>query len=228
METSNQPSMPARLLPNAEIEMHPPEPLPEGVEVITAPAHKPVCVPISVSLTIDELVRDGMRLPHTDHAFRHMMAKLLALQKAITVELPGMLEACPPRNKARGTQEEIMSFCVSIGLPTSDGEWFFNKMMGCGWKNDGKKVVDWQFTCRAWKGKNYFPSQTPQHNGADQKPTPFSLKLQLDAIDERIRRIKRVATEGAFGTTLPENLRGEFKTLAAKRSEIVKKISSLT
>ena len=183
--------MPAKLLPGAEVEMHPPEPLPEGVEVITAPVHKPVCVPISVSLTIDELVRDGMRLPHTDHAFRHMMAKLLVLQRAITVELPGMLEACPPRNKARGTQQEVMSYCVSIGLPTSDGEWFYDKAEGCGWKNAGKKIVDWQATCRAWRRANVFPSQRPARGGIMSASTqPVRSQAQKD-LDIELRRLGR-------------------------------------
>lgn len=61
--------------------------------------------------------------------------------------------------KAKGTLQEVIEYCTSRNLPESDGQWFFDKAEGCGWKNGGKAIVDWQATVRAWSASKYFPSQ---------------------------------------------------------------------
>lgn len=63
-----------------------------------------------------------------------------------------------PKDKAKGTLEAVVAYCVSRGLPESDGQWFFDKAEGCGWKNGGKAIVDWRATVRSWITGNYFPS----------------------------------------------------------------------
>jgi len=60
--------------------------------------------------------------------------------------------------RARGSLEELEKFCLEIGLPATDGEWFFNKCEGNGWLNSGKAIKDWRATIRAWKTAGYLPS----------------------------------------------------------------------
>lgn len=73
-------------------------------------------------------------------------------------------------SKARGTSEECKTFAVGINLPESDGEWFFDKCEGCGWKNDGKPIVDWKATFRAWKRLNLPPSLKQYDRSKTAKP----------------------------------------------------------
>lgn len=72
--------------------------------------------------------------------------------------LPGLEP--PSKSKARGTWDEVAKFFRDqAGLPQSDAEWFFNKCEGCGWKNAGKPILNWEATVRAWKLARIFPSQ---------------------------------------------------------------------
>ncbi len=145
--------MPARLIPGAEIEhVTPPPPMPVLHHAAAAP---------HLIQRVQCLVRDFLRLPHRDPAFQKCMSQLLAFQKHVQGELPGMAEHFAAA-KARGSKAEVESYCVTIGLPSSDGTWFFDKAEGCGWKNNGKAIVDWKATCRAWKGASVFPSQKVQ------------------------------------------------------------------
>ena len=60
-----------------------------------------------------------------------------------------------PIDKSRCTQKEAEAFCVSIGLPASDGE-----AMWLHWEEKKwAKVKDWQLTIRKWKAFGYLPSQ---------------------------------------------------------------------
>lgn len=54
---------------------------------------------------------------------------------------------------------EVVEFCVEIGLTKDDAEWFWYKCEGCGWKNDGRPIADWQATIRSWKKIKIMPSQ---------------------------------------------------------------------
>jgi hypothetical protein len=65
----------------------------------------------------------------------------------------------PAREKARGTVEELVTFCAEIGLPASDAEATFHKWQGNGWKNGQAPIKDWQATIRSWKAAGYMPSQ---------------------------------------------------------------------
>jgi hypothetical protein len=68
----------------------------------------------------------------------------------------------------RPTLPEIVAFCESIGLPTSDGEATSHKWDGNGYTNNGKAIKDWKATIRAWQASKYMPSQKTALNG---KPT---------------------------------------------------------
>ncbi|MDZ4287380.1 MAG: hypothetical protein U0984_05450 [Prosthecobacter sp.] len=61
--------------------------------------------------------------------------------------------------KTRGTRDEVIAYAVELGLPASDGEWFWAKCEGSGWRNDGHAIKDWQATMRAWKLAGYMTSQ---------------------------------------------------------------------
>lgn len=73
-------------------------------------------------------------------------------------------------NKARGTQAEVVALCAELGLSDDDGEWFFLKAEGCGWKNGGKSIVDWRATVRAWQKAGHFPSQKQAKNLHQRRP----------------------------------------------------------
>lgn len=62
-------------------------------------------------------------------------------------------------NRARGVREDVVAYIVNRGLPQTDGEWFFDKMLASGWKNGGEPVKDWQATVRTWQTCGFFPSQ---------------------------------------------------------------------
>lgn len=74
----------------------------------------------------------------------------------------------PIANKGHGSLDEIKAFCASENIPASDAEWFFNKCVGNGWKNNGSAIKDWRATLRAWKAAHYLPSQK---NGARKSET---------------------------------------------------------
>lgn len=67
--------------------------------------------------------------------------------------------------KARCTLSELKEYCVSLGLPESDGEACFNKWEGNGWTNGGKAIKDCKATIRSWKDQGYLPSQKHGVNG---------------------------------------------------------------
>ncbi len=182
--------MPARLDPYTEVEYAAPPPMP-------APATAAgVSVSPMVRQKIDAIVREAMRLGSstssvfTERPFRHLLNELVSLQKLVQGELPGFSEHFAAA-KARGTQQEVEGYCIEIGLKESDGTWFFDKAVGCGWKNAGKAIVDWQATCRAWKTSGYFPSQKQgQRNGSHQggeKPKHWASK-EIDAELAKLRR----------------------------------------
>ena len=55
--------------------------------------------------------------------------------------------------------EEVVAFCVSLGLPANDGESFFHGKEGNGWKNGKSPVVNWKATIRNWKAISEKPSK---------------------------------------------------------------------
>lgn len=71
--------------------------------------------------------------------------------------------------KSRCSLEEARSFCKEIGLPESDGESFFYKCEGNGWRNNTQPIKDWKSTVRHWKIAGYMPSQK-QRQGQFSKP----------------------------------------------------------
>jgi hypothetical protein len=63
--------------------------------------------------------------------------------------------------------DDVVAFCVGLGLPGSDGEATFWKWEGNEWTNNDKPIKNWQATLRQWKSGKWLPSQKAnQENGA--------------------------------------------------------------
>lgn len=58
--------------------------------------------------------------------------------------------------------EEVVTFCATLGLPTSDAESTWHKWEGNGWKSGSQRIKDWRATIRSWKASGYMPSQKQQ------------------------------------------------------------------
>lgn len=120
--------------------------------------------------------------------FRHCAALLAKVDQAITPELPLGL---PPMQKSRGTKEQVVEFCVNVGLTAIDGEWFFEKAEGCGWKNNGVPIVDWRATVRQWKAQgNIFPSHKAAAPGAMSGAEMMIRQKELDTCEVTLGRIR--------------------------------------
>jgi hypothetical protein len=125
-----------------------------------------------------------------------------------------------PANKSKGSIEEVKAFCKSIGLPEADGEWFFYKSEGNGWKNNGVPIKDWKATIRAWRMANHLPSQkNPQP-----KPPPAAISDAQQRIEwnQELTRATRELESLGRASDYPEgsanNVR--IKALRARASAL--------
>jgi hypothetical protein len=75
-----------------------------------------------------------------------------------------VIEPSNTLTRAHGTLGECRAFAEERHLPASDGEAFFDKLTGSGWRNAGQPVRDWRATFRNWQAQGYHPSQ--KINGA--------------------------------------------------------------
>ena len=111
----------------------------------------------------------------------------------------------PKRNKA--TLDEVIAFSKEIDLPQSDGASCFHKWEGNGWTNNGKKIVCWKSTMRAWKTAGYMPSQKNNGFAQPQKPA-MPLKTRAQFIGEAGSRKMKLLP----GETWPKNPDGSDQT----------------
>lgn len=141
----------------------------------------------------------------------------------------GMLQATKlsmPAKSRASCEEIVKAFCLELGLPETDGEWFFAKCEGCGWTNSGKPIKDWKATLRAWKAQGYVPSMKSKTNGhavinglsgADK----VSFNNELERINAKIHELNVQygghQTWDARDITLSNNLK-------ARRREIKEKL----
>jgi hypothetical protein len=107
-------------------------------------------------------------------AARKLVLEMVAI---LVAELPGM----PEKNTARGTREEVIAYCVEKGLAAEDGEWFFDKNEGCGWKLAGRAIANWRSVISAWKRQAIFPSQKQPFG----RPPEKSLLANLADVEVR-------------------------------------------
>jgi hypothetical protein len=85
---------------------------------------------------------------------------------------PSLQEKKVRKQFVKPTREEVERYCREIGLTGEDGEVFFEKKQGQGWKN----VKDWRATIRCWKLEGYHHSQKAGGVNAPAKRMEFSLQ----------------------------------------------------
>lgn len=87
-------------------------------------------------------------------------------------------------SKSSCTKEEIERFCVSLGLPRSDGE-----AMYLHWQEQ-KWPKNWKLTIQKWKSFGYLPSQKIRKTG--QAPLPYQKRQDtINSLNTRKAFLKR-------------------------------------
>lgn len=124
--------------------------------------------------------------------------------------------------KSRGTFEEVSGYAVEIELPATDGDWFFDKMTGSGWRNDGKPVADWKAVMRVWKRLNLFPSLRVA-GGPGINPTVLFIaqSKELDGIEKKLEILE--GNHSGMQNWEQEEL-DERKALRIRRKELKAKM----
>lgn len=127
---------------------------------------------------------------HLDGEFTTALAAIIDVTVCLNEELPGMPESERDTRFKKPSLEEVITYCKTRRITVNDAEWFYDKCVGCGWKNNGKPIVDWQATIRSWYKAGYLPSQktTQQlsrgNNGANPPKTPLSEQNLFSAINK--------------------------------------------
>jgi len=144
----------------------------------------------------------------------------------IQPELPGVAEAAPKPAKSRASLEEVSAFLAEetgLKLTPEDAAWFFNKCEGCGWKNNGKPIVDWKATVRAWQLARIFPSQkfAPKAPG-ETRISPAEMMVrqkELEAAELKLQQIRRWNEPRA---QWPKEDLEKYRLIKARRDELKK------
>ncbi len=114
-------------------------------------------------------------------------------------------------SKSKCTQEEAEQFCVSLGLPRSDGQAMWLHWQEKGWA----KIKDWKLTIRKWKSFGYLPSQKKSKTFGD-KPKPIDpSKLQIAErfkgwVAEKYPDRREEAMKWQVWSEVPDYLRREW------------------
>jgi len=121
--------------------------------------------------------------------------------------------------------DEVKAYCVEIGLPESDGEWFWDKCVGCGWTNAGKTIKDWRATIRAWKGRGYMASQSKALQNGHSVPKNGSSGIDKTIMNDELRRIEskleNIRMSYAGLQSWSDSDRWECSTLKKRKKEIM-------
>ena len=96
-------------------------------------------------------------------------------------------------SKGKCTLNEILDFCMEIGVSKIDGEALFHKWEGSGWMNGKNPIKDWKATIRSWRKQGYLPTQN----------NPSLIKAETSLIDEAIE--KRQKERERFAKELEED-----------------------
>lgn len=72
------------------------------------------------------------------------------------------------------SETDVIRFTTSLGLPESDGHYFWSHWEGNGFTNNRKAMKNWQATIRSWKLAGHCPSQrsTNKHGNRNQQNHP--------------------------------------------------------
>lgn len=57
------------------------------------------------------------------------------------------------------SREEVRSFVVELGIPLTDGDYYWDKWSGNGFKNNRESMKDWRAVIRSHKSAGFLPSQ---------------------------------------------------------------------
>ena len=66
---------------------------------------------------------------------------------------------------------ELIDYCAKLKLPESDALDLNDRWLGNGFRNDGKRIEDWQATVRNWKRRGYLLSQKQNPKPTRAKPS---------------------------------------------------------
>lgn len=154
----------------------------------SCPAHKPVFK----LLTQRQISKNGKGHQYPSDSLALGLSYPTGKERIRKGEGKSEGEKSTPSKSKPFDQAETIAFCVSIGLPCSDGEYFWNKWVGNGFQNAGKAVRNWQATIRSWKAAGHCPSQKTQSSGA--KPWQSAEAHKQAEIDEanRTYRLKKL------------------------------------
>jgi hypothetical protein len=86
------------------------------------------------------------------------------------------------------SREEVINFVKEIGMPESDGHYYFDKWEGNGYRNAGKPIKDWKAVIRSHKHAGYAPSQKQTGPSLFQRgrpPDPKEEKAAAEALDTK-------------------------------------------
>jgi hypothetical protein len=98
--------------------------------------------------------------------------------------------------KSRPNSEQItIDYCLSIGLPASDGEYFWAKWIGNGFRNNREAMRDWKGVIRSWKAGGHCPSQRKQTQNRSAAPPPISTWGDRKALKEMIGEVQEQKNE---------------------------------
>lgn len=146
----------------------------------------PLKIPLDVHRRILALRLDmhrllSLKLFSTSEQFRRCVSLLDDIESELRTSAPGRGKTLVEVFKSRGTVGECTEFAVDLGLLPNDGEWFYYKMIGCGWKNGREPVKDWRAVMRAWKLAGYMASQ---RQGMNRNPTVHQRTIMEREVDQ--------------------------------------------
>lgn len=170
---------------------------------------------VSPSEEISECPEHGDQIPINDQVMGKEKEKDQEKEKA---KENGESEGVKLKSRAK-TEAEVIAYVLEVGLPEADGQWFWNKMLGSGWKNNGKPVADWRAVIRTWRLNGYLPSQKGTNASA------VSLTDQMRAIEGVIRRHKANPQNGNPTHTITQQERDDYKKLLVDRADIQRRMA---
>ncbi len=112
------------------------------------------------------------------------------------------------------SEQEVIDYLLSLSLPKSDGEYFWNHWEGNGWQNGGKSIQDWKATVRSWKAAGHCPSQKPATASNGQKPWQSAAERKQAETDAANRRYRE---QKAAGQIIPEREPDGFRAWLSEK-----------
>lgn len=186
---------------------------PQVVEARPVPPDVRVCIH-RVTVALDRLLQNSQFA--LSESFRHCLSELHRVDKLLQPELFDL----PAKQKSRGTLEEVIEFCVNRSLTKADGEWFFEKCQGCGWKNNGQPIVDWRSTVRAWQAcGGIFPSQK-QGATSNGKLSPAEIMVRQKELDSAIAQMTAIKNSYSEHQSWDKKDRDKWQALRVRRDEL--------